>query len=760
MTEALELQLIIDEMSSFCSFSLGEKLLQETKPSFDPLVIKRDNKRIKEALAATISYGSMPMNGIKDITHSIISSTKGQCLTAIELLEVKCFLSGILDMFTYVKNIETEKEELSDLVYSMISYPKIIAEYNRVFNDYGDINDDASSELKSIRRSLRKVEEEIATTTERFVRDHSSQLMDSIVTTRNNRLVVLAKIGEKNSLGGFVHGESASGQTAYVEPFSFVALNNKKQSLVDGETEEIKKILWQCTALLVPISDSLLSNMETCALLDCLFAKALWGKKEDAIVAKLQDEFYLQLSKARHPCIDRNVVVCNTYRIGGDKKMLLITGPNTGGKTVSLKVIGLSVLMTYCGMPICCEEAIIPFFDACFLDIGDEQSVVQSLSTFSSSLVKLAKISKEASSKSLVLLDEIGSGTDPREGESLAIAFLNDCRRKGCFVVATTHYGRLKTYAKKHDDICIASVDFDLEKLMPTYRYREGFSGQSNAFDIARRFGLKESILVEAQQLKQQLKSTEDELIEKLEKQLIENHEKEEQLNQLLLENEQIKREVAEQLAQIDLKKSQLLQQAEKKAMDYVEEIMVEADCYLEELKSSKEPQHAIKRKIEQLIPEKPVVVPHKNFEVGDVVEYKMSNQLAIIRDIDRNRVTLDINGLKVQAKIKELRHTDKRPVPQPSKSRTVSFSPISSFSMECHLIGLRVDEALEVMAKYLDDAKMAQAPSVRIIHGDGTGALRKAVHEALKKDKSVAQFRLGSISEGLTGATVVTFKE
>lgn len=761
----LELETIKTQMAALCAFSLGSDKVMDCVPSFSPLVVRRENKRIEEALRCTVKYGSMPFYGLKDIRALLESAQKGILLTPMDFVVVMQHIRACAGVVSYKSKVEEECEELDDLVSSIHVFKQVQEHLEKCFNEYGELLDTASSELKTIRRSLLKIDQEIASESQKFMQRNAASMIDNIVTTRNNRVVVLVKISDKNSFGGFVHGESASGQAAYIEPSSFIELNNRKQSAISREQEEIERICRECSELVSEIAKDCLNNLETCAILDALFAKAQWGKNEDALVATLTTDRSIVLKSTRHPLIDRKKVVCNTYRIEDPTRVLLITGPNTGGKTVSLKCLGLAVLMTYCGMPVCAEEATIPFFDNVFIDIGDDQSVIQSLSTFSAHLSKLAIVTQEATSQSFILLDELGSGTDPKEGESLAIAILNELRDRQCMVVATTHYGRLKAYGKRHPDILVASVQFDVEKLIPTYHFIEGLSGQSNAFEIARRFNLKESVIKNAEFLKNQQKTEEEQLIEHLEKQVVENEQIKTRVLQKEIEVNQLNEKLIAERNRLEREKDKFQEKLQHEANEYLEQIKEEANQILDEMRAKQEQGKVhelleIKNKLTGLedAPIEEEVHDVKSFKVGDFVEIKQSSQVAKLLTINKNQCTLDLNGITVRSKLDQLRPTHKKIVKQ-KKVFAMKTEKIGNFSMECNVIGLRVDEALQQVEKYLDDAKFNHMTSVRIIHGDGTGALRKAVHEMLKRDKDVLEYRLGSPAEGSTGATVVLFR-
>ncbi len=763
---SLQLNLIKESIAALCSFSLGKEEILRLEPSYDPLLIKRECKRGQEALECCVKMGPCNFYGIKDVLPILKTASRDGICTPIDCVRVADLIRGCSAIVQYFKSCELPVPALRELTDSLVLPLNLMNHIEKCFNPYGEVLDSASGKLKEIRKNLKQVENNLNIAAMRFVQSNSSKLTDSVSTTRNGRVCVLAKSSEKNSLGGFVHGESASGQSAYVEPAALIPLNNQKQSLMAQEEDEIERILFEVSQMIKKEADILEADLNTCAVLDAVFAKAQWGQKRDGCIAHLSEADRLYLKKARHPLIDSKKVVSNTYRLESPTRLLLITGPNTGGKTVSLKTIGLFVLMTYCGIPIPCEEAEVPFYDHVYVDIGDDQSIEESLSTFSAHLFKLSNILENATDQSLVLVDEIGSGTDPKEGEALAISILNELRNRGCSTVATTHYGRLKSYGKKHEDILLASVQFDVEKLLPTYRFIEGLTGQSNAFDIARRFHLQESVIKYAVFLKNQAKSEEEILIEKLEKQTLENEQLKEELknkqNELTQQLETAKKEHAE----FEAKKDKLMSEAQKKADEYVEQIKETADEYLAELKEKSEnsikPNEVIEIKhgLNELLHEEAIEEEsdHRPFQIGDAVLVKNSNQVGIILSINRKNVQIDLNNIKITAKLSDLKHTTKKREVIKNRREHKEMKPMS-FNTECNIIGCYGEEGVQIIDKYLDDAILAKAKVVKIVHGSGSGALRNAVHNYLKKNKYVISFEIAPNNQGGSGATIVTLR-
>ena len=771
LENSLELNIIIEQIAGLCSFSLGQDAVRALEPSYDPLVIRNENARIREALAAVIHDGPMPFHGIRDLSGMLKNAVKGRLLTGMDLAQEISFIQGIHAIKSYEQGLETPHEAIHDLVSTMTEHRAAEKMLSSCVNEYGEILDTASPGLREVRRQLRNIDGEISAAVQRFLSAHSSSVVDSIVTYRNGRAVLLIKASEKNSFGGLLYGDSASGQASYVEPAALVGVNNRKQELAAREQEEIAEVLRRCSKVVQDIASEELANLETCTLLDSLFARAEWGKERDAIAAALSEEKEINLKKARHPLIDPKKVVPNTYRLKDPQRMLLITGPNTGGKTVSMKIIGLFVLMTYCGIPVPAEDAKVPFFDHVYADIGDDQSVVSSLSSFSAHVEKQADILRNATSESLVLLDEIGSGTDPKEGEALAISILNELRSRRTMTVATTHYSRLKAYGKRHSDIMLASVQFDMEKLEPTYRYLEGVTGQSNALEVAKRYGLPEDVIRYARFLKDQARSEEDQLIEKLEKQLNETELKNAALDAKLEEIKAYQRTLHTEKVNFEKERDEWHAKAEAEADAYVEEARKKADEVLRNMRRMQqnaryhevlaERQKLNRAETEEEPAEKPAV-KQGGYRPGDVVELRAGGQPAKVLSVRKKQIVISLNGREMQVKESQIRPSLKIIADVKEKPvMTVSGGDLfSSMPIQCNLIGMHVDEAMEAMNSYLDQAKIHGLKQFRIVHGDGSGALRKAVHDALAKNPDVKEYRLGMPQEGGTGATVVTMKD
>ena len=762
--EVFQLEEVKEAVSHYCAFSLGRKHIREMEISYSHLYIERELRRLKEMIALAVRYGSLPLGGVKDIYMHLSSAMISQTLSAQQLLDVCAHAYACDGIRTYVQKADLPLEEIRELTESLKYSLQLSQEISRCINENGEVLDSASAKLKSLRKGLKNCEADIQKTALDYVRKNSSKLSEQITTIRNDRVVVLVKNSDKNSVHGFIHGESNSGQTVYMEPDVLLDLNNRRQSILYEIEEEIRRILSELTAQVKRHAEDYMHNLNTLEILDSLNARALWAKDYNGTVATLSDK--LVIKGARHPLLDQKTVVSNTYSITQEKRMLLISGPNTGGKTVSLKIIGLFTLLTMMGMPLSCDEAEIPLFDHVYVDIGDQQSILENLSTFSAHMNNIAAICDEVTSDSLVILDEPGNGTDPNEGECLAIAVLEHLLDAGCFCAITTHFSKLKTFGKRHKEIMVASVEFNEEEMKPTYRFIEGISGQSNALEIARRLGLSEDILARAKELKVSSRTREEALLEQLEKSLSEARRREDELKKE--ENEMLKRQdtLNRELQKVQNSRDLLLLEARKEAQEYLEEAKEETDTLMKLLRQS-ESMHeaiAIKHEIDTKSYEEPAEEEATEeeehvFAVGDYVAIRNTNQRGNIDSIKKDKAVVNVNGLKITSSLNDLRYLKEKPQKEKQKTR-VRVSRPGAMSLECNLIGMRVDEALPVMDKFIDNALLMNAPFVRIIHGFGTGALRKAVWSHLKNKKYIEEIRYGGEGEGGSGATVVTFKK
>lgn len=765
--QPLEYDVVKDAVSKYCAFSLGREYVLNLEPMNDEWQMKRELNRTQEAYDLTMAYDTLPLSGIHDIEHIVLAASKDITLREQELYQVVQQIKACQNIQKYMKDSELKTPHIHELTDSLSIELTLAQAIEQCISSTYEVFDHASADLKHIRREIKTCEAEISKEVQRFIARHTSSLMDTITTKRNDRICVLVKVSEKNSLKGFIHGESASGQTAYLEPESLLILNNRLQSLRSKENEEINRILFSLSQQVKQHKEMLLGNLDTCILLDALFAKASWCKDVQGCIGEIRpNSSRLYLKNARHPLIDPQKVVANTYEIKDPKRMMIITGSNTGGKTVTLKTIGLFTLLTMSGMPVSAEEAIFPLFDHVFVDIGDDQSIQESLSTFSAHISKLAAICEEANEHSLVIVDELGSGTDPKEGEALAVGILETLRKKHVMSIASTHYSALKEYGTLHEEILLSSVAFDLERMKPTYKYVEGVSGQSNAFEIASRYGLHNDIIEYAKNFKDQQKTQSDQLMETMEALIHENQQLKEKMEHRLADVKQLQISLAQQKEKLQLEQQKELEKIKEKASQEYMEKMEEAQQIIDQLKSMQadvKPHEYIQLHKElqntlQETDEETSETKEEEFKVGDYVLLKEYDYYGDILEVTKDKATVNVNGMKMKvpfSKLQMAKRTKKK-----KQEASYQKSIVSSFSMELNVIGMTVNEALPVIDKYLDNAILAKVFQVRIIHGNGTGALRQGVHNFLKKHPRVESYRVGGQGEGGLGASVVTLKQ
>ncbi len=750
-------------IKKYTSFSLGHQIIEQLQPSFNKLVVERENERLKQAFGIVVSYGTMPFGGIYDVSEEVSSAMKDMTLGPLDLIKIASQAYGINQINMFISSCDCQKDQIKELTDALTAFESTAAAINKCISYSGDIFDNASSQLAVIRRKTKSLQKTIASRLSEYISKNQAMLQDNIIATRNGRSVILVKNTYKNSIEGLQYGSSSSGAATYIEPNAFIGLNNQFLQLLEEEKQEIARILFELSQLIKKDGAGYLSNISTLGLLDALFAKGQWAKEVDATIGTISDTDLL-LIKARHPLIDSEKVVANDYRIISPVKTILITGPNTGGKTVSLKVIGLFSVMFLAGLPLPAKEARIPVFDNIFYDIGDGQSINDDLSTFSSHISNISRICQKATAKSLVILDELGGSTDPNEGQAFASAVLEYFRRRNIYVVATTHFSKLKAYANSHDNIMLSAVEFDQENLKPTFRYIENSIGSSNAIETARRFGINDEIINLAYDFKQQQSNVDDNLIEKLQNQLELVRQKHEQL----LIREKMLQQESEHLdkkkEQLNRETTEIIEKAKDEALGIVSAARNQSEDIIDKLKQLKDYRinevAELKHQLNQIVEtEEEEAVLDGEIGVGDYVKVKMTNQKGKVISIDRKNVLLDSSGMRIRTSLSAVVKTSK-PVAKKLASVKTRVKAPESFSIELNLIGKRVDEATSELDKYLDEALLANVPFVRIIHGYGTGALRNAIWDRLKKYKFVKRYEHGSATEGSGGATIVYLRE
>ncbi len=766
----LELDQIKDQLSSYCACSLGKKMVEEMKIFDDYEDLTRELAMVNEAIRLVYGYGRLPLGGLHDIEPSIKKAERDGMLYPEELLAIADTINACIQVKNYSQNQELDVPYFMEMTNGIVEMKGLMNEINRCINRDGSIPDNASSELSRIRRNITRQSASIRSKMNSLLASEREYLSEPIITTRNDRYVLPVSISYKNQVKGIIHAQSSSNRSAYIEPESVVLMNNALQDERMKEQHEIEKILYNLSQKVKNEKLHLTINLEIMGTLDFLFAKGTYGKEHDCVVAAITPKFnHLELKQARHPLIDPGQVVSNDICVEEPYHMLLITGSNTGGKTVALKTVGLLSLMSLCGMAIPCTKAVIPFFDQIYCDLGDGQSIAESLSTFSSHMKQIVNITENVTAQSLVLIDEVGSGTDPREGECLAQAVLEYLHDYHCITVASTHYSGLKKYAKDCEYIQFASVEFDLETMAPTYHLLNGVIGHSYAFEISSKLGLNSHIVMRASDIKDNNQSQEDQLLEKLEDEMENNRQLEEKLN-LQIEAMRIEtRKLQQERNRLQQQREKFMEEAKKEADAYIEERKQEADIIFNDIKTrdSQVKMHEViqaRHDLDQLksVKEESVQIDNSNreFKIGDRVRVISVNREAQIVEISKNKqeVTVSMGGLKMHLDKNDIEYLGKQKKPV-VKAKQKSVTKVTTGHYECNVIGMRYVEAMETVDKFLDDALVNHYPSVRIVHGMGTGALRNGIRKMLDKNKHVASYRDGGPNEGGLGATLVYFE-
>lgn len=780
----LEYNKILEKVCDCCKTYIGKELVSSLLPSSNKDLVKKQLEETNSALTLLIRKGEPSIFNIANIDLWIKHLESYNFLSATALLEVANVLKTSRCLHEYFfsdKDFDLSGFAILEDLFSMLYYNKSIEDI--IFTsiiDENTIADDASKTLSSLRRNKRKLEQEIRDKLSSFTHSsaYSKYLMDSIITIRNDRFVIPVKEEFRNNISGTILDISASGSTVYVEPSIIFELNNKINSIKIEENIEIEKILKNLSLKLLPIANNLKLTLETIGKIDCIFAKAKFSKNIDGICPIINDKKEIYLYGARHPLIDPASVVPIDVSLGKDYKSLLITGPNTGGKTVTLKTTGLLCSMACSGILIPTKEnSSIYVFDNIFVDIGDEQSIQDSLSTFSSHILNIIDILSMATPNSLILLDELGSGTDPVEGSSLAISILEYFYNLGALTICTTHYPELKKYALVHDGFENASSDFDIENLCPTYKLLIGVPGKSNAFAISKKLGLPEEILNNASKLVKK----EDLSIENLLKSIYDDKIAIEKEKEKIIQNsnqiELLKKSLERDNSKLDKEASSIISDAKLKARNILLDAKEEANEVIKELNNKStnvKTANSIRNKLNSSINELSELdnvktsnsLTNENVYIGQEVFYAKLNSNGTILSLPNksNEVKLQIGSMNMNVKLEDLTSLKSSKVSSNSgynKPSSISFSnnKAQSISSEINVIGLNVDQAIPIIDKYLDDCSMANLEQARIVHGKGTGKLRIGIHNFLKKHPHVKSFRLGTFGEGEMGVTIVYLK-
>lgn len=785
----LEYNKIIDLLTEKADSEPGKKLCRDLVPSTDLSAIRTAQRETKDALARLFRIGSTSFGSNRDLGFSIRSLEIGSSLSMSELLKLASFLDNVSRIKTYGKKEREDlpNDNLDAYFEGLTPMTQLANEINRCILSEEEMADDASPRLKSIRRSKLSTNEKIHSQLTSMVNGaYRTFLQDAVITMRDNRYCIPVKAEYKSQVSGMVHDQSSTGSTFFIEPAAVVNLNNQLKELDLQEQEEIEVILGDLSSQAAVHTSELAADQKIMTTLDFIFAKAKLAMEQNATEPIFNTEHYIQIRKGRHPLLDKKKAVPIDVRLGKDFDLLVITGPNTGGKTVSLKTVGLFTLMGQAGLHIpALDRSELSIFSEVYADIGDEQSIEQSLSTFSSHMTRVVHILQHANADSLCLFDELGAGTDPTEGAALAIAILNYLHDRGIRTMATTHYSELKIYALSTNFVENACCEFDVETLRPTYRLLIGIPGKSNAFAISSKLGLSDEIIHAA---KEQI-SKEDESFEDVIADLEQSRVTIEKEQQEIAEYKERIRTLQEQLQKknekIDQAKDKILRDANEKARAILQEAKDVADETIRDfnkagasadIKELEKKRQKVRDKINeknrklalgntQKKPADQKTVDPKKLKKGDSVKIISMNLKGIVNTLPdaRGNLFVQCGIMRMQTNVNDLVPVKEETITAPALQRTntgkLKMSKSFSVSSEINLLGCTVDEAIAKLDKYLDDAYLAHLPSVRVVHGKGTGALRSAVQSHLKRLKYVKEYRLGEYGEGDAGVTIVTFK-
>ncbi len=787
--KALEYYKIIDMLTDKASSFMGKELCRKLTPSTDLEEIRHMQTQTKDALTRLFQKGNISFGSVKDVRGSLKRLEIGSALGITELLSICSLLENVNRVKAYSRNDRSDSlpDSLDGMFSALEPLTPLSTEIRRCILSEDEISDDASSALRQIRRSMKAANDKIHTQLSSLVSGSArNYLQDAVITMRNGRYCIPVKSEYKGQVPGMVHDQSSTGSTLFIEPMAIVKLNNDIRELELKEQKEIEVILASLSEQTAVHGELIKSDLEIMVQLDFIFARASLAMDMNGNEPLFNDEGRINLKKARHPLIDRKKAVPIDIRLGDDFDLLVITGPNTGGKTVSLKTVGLLTMMGQSGLHIpALDRSELSLFHEVYADIGDEQSIEQSLSTFSSHMTNVVSFLKNADTHSLVLFDELGAGTDPTEGAALAISILSHLHERGIRTMATTHYSELKVYALSTPGVENGCCEFDVETLRPTYRLLIGVPGKSNAFAISSKLGLPDYIIERAkEQISEQDESFED-VLTSLENSRITIENERAEIEQYKKEIEALKEKLESKQEKLDERKERILRQANEEAHAILRETKEYADQtmkmfhkfqkdHVDTASMEKERQKLRQRmnKAESGMAQNAAVkkpkkeLSAKDLSLGESVKVLSMNLNGTVssRPDSKGYLFVQMGIIRSKVHISDLELVDETEITTPTLQRTgagkIRMSKSSSISTEINLLGKTVDEAIAELDKYLDDAYIAHLKSVRVVHGKGTGALRKGVHNYLKRQKHVASFRLGEFGEGDAGVTIVEFKK
>lgn len=787
--QTLEFYKITERLAGHAASAGGRKRCLDLVPMQKLSDITAAQTETADALSRVYRRGSLYLGGAKDVRPSLKRLEVGSSLNIMELLDLCTLLETAAKAKQYARQNDGREEEpdtLDPLFSALEPCARLSQEIRRCILSEEEISDDASPALRSVRRSIRTANDRIHSTLSGMVNGSArTYLQDAVITQRNGRYCIPVKAEYRSQVPGMIHDQSSTGSTLFVEPMAVVRLNNDLKELYLKEQEEIEHVLEQLSQEAASCTESIAQDYQILTELDFIFAKANLAREMKATCPVFNEKRQILIKEGRHPLLDPSKVVPVTIRLGQEYDLLIVTGPNTGGKTVSLKTTGLLTLMGQAGLHIpAAQNSQLAVFDEVYADIGDEQSIEQSLSTFSSHMTNIIRILKEASLNSLVLFDELCAGTDPTEGAALAIAILSHLHKMGIRTMATTHYSELKVFALSASGVENACCEFDVETLSPTYRLLIGIPGKSNAFAISSKLGLPDFLIEDARgHLSEQSESFED-LLADLESSRRTIEQEQEEIREHKEEIRSLREALEKKQEKLDAQRDRILREANEQARkilqeakDYADQTMKDfhkfgkAGISASEMEAERARLRERMKKTEKALSQPKEQKPRRalkpsDIHLGDTVRVLSLNLQGTVSSLPdaRGSLFVQMGILRSQVKLSDLEFVEEAVITskqfQKSSTGKIKMSKSASVSTEINLIGMTVDEALAHLDKYLDDAYLAHLPSVRIVHGKGTGALRKAVQGLLKRNKYVKSYRLGEFGEGDAGVTIATFKQ
>ena len=787
----LEYNKILDQLTEYAFSADAKSRCQKLRPITDRAQIEQLQQQTSDALSRLFKYGSLSFSGVTDIRDSLKRLEIGGALSAIELLRVCSLLESAKRAKAFARSQDDNDQpddSLTSLFAGIEPLTPLYDEIRRCILSEDEIADDASSTLHSIRRSMRGMNDKIRAQMNSMINNTTtrSYLQDTVITMRDGRYCLPVKAEAKSLVPGMIHDQSSTGSTLFIEPMAVVNLNNEYKELQLREQEEIVVILAGLSNLTASYATQLLADYELLTELDFIFARAAFAQTYNGVAPLFNDDGRIHIRKGRHPLLDPKKVVPIDVRLGEDFRLLIVTGPNTGGKTVSLKTVGLLTLMGQSGLHIpASERSELGIFDEVFADIGDEQSIEQSLSTFSSHMVNIIRILEQVNDRSLVLFDELCAGTDPTEGAALAISILSKLHLYGARIMATTHYSELKVYALSTPGVENACCEFDVATLSPTYRLLIGIPGKSNAFAISEKLGLPTDLIADAKGRISKSEGDFEDLIADLEKSRSTIEREQLEINQYKAEIESLKKKLEQKQERLDSSRDKILREANEQAYNILKEAKDVADETIRNFnkygkagapvsemeKERTKLRGKMDKAAQKMSEQKKASVPNHNvpkkLRIGDSVKVISMNLKGTVHSLPNARGDLYVQMgiLRSLVNINDLILLEEDAAPgtkkfQKTSAGKIKMSKSASVSTEINLIGKTTDEAIPLLDKYLDDAYLAHLPSVRIVHGKGTGALRNAVQAHLKRLKYVKSFHLGEFGEGDAGVTIAEFKD